>query len=263
MNENLRKLYVNDLNELFNQIDKPLAKIDNIQFATMAHYLLEDMLGICLDRRGQSIDGEPVGYALDSSSPDTKIVVEYSSSKTYFTDSNLTKIDNDINHCLDVAYDCEQIYLISNQTAGPLVYSDYSDYANVKSKELNKKITILDARKLSEYIVDEIIANQKTVILDKLIPYLPIIKKLNDEYLFTNTLPKNKNNFIERVDNKKAILDLLEDNKYILLHGISGIGKTEIAKDIANSFISEYSVIWLDGNTLNSPEDLKSITINR
>ena len=263
MNENLRKLYVNDLNELFNQIDKPLAKIDNIQFATMAHYLLEDMLGICLDRRGQSIDGEPVGYALDSSSPDTKIVVEYSRSKTYFTDSNLTKIDNDINHCLDVAYDCEQIYLISNQTAGPLVYSDYSDYANVKSKELNKKITILDARKLSEYIVDEIIANQKTVILDKLIPYLPIIKKLNDEYLFTNTLPKNKNNFIERVDNKKAILDLLEDNKYILLHGISGIGKTEIAKDIANSFISEYSVIWLDGNTLNSPEDLKSITINR
>ena len=51
---------------------------------------------------------------------------------------------------------------------------------------------------------------------------------------------------------------MLEDNKYILLHGISGIGKTEIAKDIANSFISEYSVIWLDGNTLNSPEDLKS-----
>ncbi len=263
MNENLRKLYVSDLNELFNKIDRSLDVMDNIQFAEMAHYILEDMIGISLDRRGQSLDGEPVGYALDSTSPDTKIVVEYSRSKTYFTDSNLTKIDNDIKHCLDIAYDCEQIYLISNQTAGPLVYSEYSDYANVKSKELGKKITILDARKLSEYIVDNIITKQNEILIKKLTQYLPIIKKLNEEYIYTNTLPQNDEDFIERTDNKRDILELLNQNNHVLLHGISGIGKTDIAKDIAKELHEEYSIVWIDGSILNKPEDLKATKIER
>ena len=47
MNENLRKLYVNDLNILFNQVDESLDVMDNIQFAEMAHLLLENKTIAC------------------------------------------------------------------------------------------------------------------------------------------------------------------------------------------------------------------------
>ncbi len=263
MNTNLRKLYVDDINTLFKKVDSSLSVMDNIQFAEVAHILLEDMLGLKIDRRGQSLTGEPVGYVLDSTSEDFKVVAEYSCEKKYFEDKTLSKIKNDIQHCLDKAPNTESIYLISSQTAGPLNYTTYSNYADNEGKRLNKNIYIYDARKLSEYIVDEVISKQNELLLQKLINFIPLVKQLKIEHIFTNTIPQKDDDFVERIDNKERILELLEEHNYVLLHGISGIGKTEISKDIANQYKEEYSLVWIDGKLINEVNDLNSITLER
>ena len=63
MNENLKK--PGKWFKLFNQIDKPLAKIDNIQFASNGSLFIRRYArNLPLDRRGQSIDGELVNVVL-------------------------------------------------------------------------------------------------------------------------------------------------------------------------------------------------------
>jgi len=69
-----------------------------------------------------------------------------------------------------------------------------------------------------------------------------------------NTLPKLKNNYFERREEQEIIQKVLKSN-IIQIFGISGIGKSELAKKIAITLKNNFTkIIWVNGDDLKNTE---------
>lgn len=86
-------------------------------------------------------------------------------------------------------------------------------------------------------------------------------KKLQN-ILESNTIPKLKNNYFTRDDEQKITQKVLV-SQIIQIFGISGIGKSELTKKIADSMKNDFSkIIWVNGDDINNAEPtLSSIHI--
>ena len=257
MNLNQRKIYVGT-------IEESLRFLGNQIFAELSQIVLESMTNVKLERRGQTVSGEAVGHIVDSNSANFKLVAEYSCEKDYFADKKLEKIKKDIRHCLSIAPDSEEIYLLANTSCGPKKYTKLTNLLTRYGKCINKKIDFFDGRLISEYIVDEIIDKQDNLSIEKLIHLIPSIKQIKQENNYTNSLPSHSENYIQRETDEKEITKLLSKNKFAQLYGISGIGKTYLAVKLANDLLeSDWNSIWISGKDVKDSNDLLSLGIDR
>ncbi|MFD0763246.1 hypothetical protein ACFQZI_00175 [Mucilaginibacter lutimaris] len=135
----------------------------------------------------------------------------------YFKDKRNLKIKGDLPHAIQVAPHCQKIFLVSSRTCGPQKYAYLNAYTVRVFKLLNKEINIYDGRYLGEYIVDQFLEKQDTFNIDKLVPLIPALQQIKNEFLFTNDLPQSPKSNIERKD-AKDIVKKLGTTKQIIVH---------------------------------------------
>ena len=246
------------LTEIINELNS----LDSTEVEEMGHIILEDICQKSLLLRGHTVEGESVGYTLDSYSRDAKIVGEYSRQKNYFEKgAKFKKIIGDIRHSITLAPQVEKIYLFSNQTMGPSVGMSLAKLCNRMERFVNRSVEIYDARSIAEYIVDNLFI--KEIVVNKIEEYLPLLRKLRDMQTITNALPAVERNYISRTNEEERIINKLSEANYLLVTGISGIGKTSSLISVCHSIKQDYDIIvWLDGKDVNI-DNLNSVSISR
>lgn len=259
MQSNLNAYFKDKVNESINTLSSQI-------FPQVAKIILEHQCNELFELRGQTTTGEPVGYTVDANSKKFDKVFEFGKEAGYFKDKKNLKLKKDLKHCLTVAPQCSSIYLVSNRNCGPLKYASLNKFTYWGGKRLGKQISIYDGRYISDYIVDEFLEKQDMFNIDKLVPLIPALHQLKNEFIFSNDLPQSPKNNLIRSKDATGISKKLQGSKYIILHGISGIGKTYLALQTAqylNITHKDWTPIWIQGSTIKAETDLKSLLIDR
>lgn len=244
------------------EIIDELKLLDSTELEEMGNVILEEICQKSLLLRGHTVEGESVGYTLDSYSVDAKIVGEYSRQKNYFDKgNNFKKIIGDIRHSIALAPQVKTIYLLSNQLMGPSAGMSLAKLCHRLDTFFNRRVEIYDARRIAEYIVDNLF--MKDLVVEKLVEYLPLLNKLRDMQTITNALPSVEKNYISRASEEAKIIEKLYQANHLLVAGISGIGKTNIVITVCHRIKQDYDIIvWLDGKDV-SIDNLKAVSISR
>ncbi|WEL76061.1 hypothetical protein P0D92_29510 [Pseudomonas sp. CBSPAW29] len=115
--------------------------------------LIQRMCGVTLVQRGSSVNGSPVGGALDAVSEDGRIVVEASIQKGYFSGA-MKKPRDDLDHTLSLAPFAENIYLMSSQRAETGAIEAMVNSALQQSRMAGRHLHLMDSRAIAEAIID-------------------------------------------------------------------------------------------------------------
>lgn len=235
-------------------------------FPQIAKIVLDHKFGIQLELRGQTIAGEPVGHILDANTDNFKEVAEFSTNKTYFSEKGSKKIINDYKHCLDLAPNCEKIFLISPCICNPKRYSTLARLAKWVGRRIVKEIYIYDGKWLAAYIMDQLLIKQDSMALGRLESYLPFFTQLRNEFAFANSLPELVRANLPRDNEVKKVVNQLNQNPNVQINGLSGLGKTYLAVQVVHELIRKdpnQMIVWIPGALLHKAEELRSLKIER
>ncbi|MGI2066196.1 hypothetical protein [Shewanella sp. MF08487] len=207
-----------------------------------------------LNHKGTNLAGAPVGNVVDTFSTCGKLVCEYSSDAKYF--NNLSKIDNDTQHALEhYGYSLRSLFLLSNRQCNPKQQREVTKYINETQDAVDIEIKIWDSRKLSEYIVDDLLFDEE--ITERLSHFLPSIKTIRNESAINLTLPKVDESYQHRADLEEFISSKLLAGNSSVIVGFGGTGKSHFSVAIANSIKEEFDIsLWLDASEL---EDINKL----
>ena len=255
------KLKINFTERLINAI----SSLSSQQFPAVAKIVLEHKYNIQLELRGQTITGEPVGHTLDANTAGYIDVAEFGKGADYFN-KPFKKIMGDYKHCLEVAPQCKRMFLMSTRQCGPKNYRRLNAVAAWIGKKLNKGIFVFDGKWMATYIIDAILEPQDTTTLELLEPHLAFFEQIRIEFGYSHDLPTLPKDNWARPQPIKEVLDLLDEHRYVQIHGLSGMGKTYLAVQIFNELKkadAERMIIWIPGNTITNAESLSYLKIER
>ncbi len=219
-------------------VKKILESLDSTRFEKMCYVLIDYITGERLHHRGENIQGDAVGYTVDSYSDDGRIVGEYSVDKKYFSD--LKKPEQDIKHACKEFPGLEQLYLCVGIMS---TSSQGINMANLcKEYEEKCKITIkwFDSRFIAEIITDEI--GNRNQVLKKMINIETGLAKAISMNALSNNIPELPENYFFSSKTTELLLEKLEKNHFLYLHGISGIGKTMLSVYLQKELLKKMQV---------------------
>ncbi|PKH93223.1 hypothetical protein CXF76_02370 [Pseudoalteromonas sp. 78C3] len=207
-----------------------------------------------LNHKGTNLAGAPVGNVVDTFSTCGKLVCEYSTDAKYF--NNLTKIENDTLHAMEHYRDSlESIFLLSNRQCKPKQQREVTKYINEVQDTRGIEIKLWDSRKLSEYIVDDLLFDEE--VTERLSHFIPSIQTIRNESVINFTLPKVEVSYQHRTNIEELISSRLLAGSSSVIVGFGGIGKSRLCVAIANSIKEEFDIsLWLDASEL---EDLNKL----
>ncbi len=239
-----------------------IGMLDAVLFEKLCHHLIcaieKDQ---SLIYRGSNFDGKPVGYTVDSFSFGGKLTGEYSTDKAYFK-SPYTKPAHDTNHALGRASGpIEKLYLLSNQVCPNGHFPDVE--AAVKNADPDCRICepiIFDARKIAEEIVRLI--PEKSLLADVVFECLPQSKNLYLYYEYSHAMPGVPYDYIfdERED---SLIDKIKNNPITVITGISGIGKSYLARSVAEKLEGFDNRLWLFQDDMDKNVQFQSFPVKR
>lgn len=222
----------------------------------MCYVLIDYITGERLHHRGENIQGDAVGYTVDSYSDDGRIAGEYSVDKKYF--SELKKPEQDIMHACEEFSGLELLYLCIGIMATP---KQGINMANLcKKYEKKYKITIkwFDSRHIAEIITDEI--GNKINVLRKMASIEPDIAKAIGINAMGNNIPNLPENYFFSSETTEFLLEKLEKNHFLYLHGISGIGKTMLSVYLQKELLKKVelsNVEFINVSGISALEELR------
>lgn len=221
------------------------------------HRFVSIIEGARLNHRGLNLDGRPVGYTIDTFSDGLTIVAEYSSEANYFAKSS-NKIIKDIDHALELAPLFKKLYLVSNQIAS----NNELIYWNDSTNKIHENIVIYDARRLATELYDEI--NRRRSLAFEFVVFLPLIDRLMADGFYQNSLPQLPSNFVLDYDLLAVLTNEMLNNRVVVIHGLSGSGKTELSLRYAWDSIQSFdNMVWVDSTQLRDNPDLSCIHLFR
>tara|TARA_R110001599_G_scaffold353829_1_gene599373 strand:- start:9200 stop:11959 length:2760 start_codon:yes stop_codon:yes gene_type:complete len=202
-----------------------------------------------LNHKGTNLAGAPVGNVVDTFSTCGKLVCEYSSDANYF--NNVSKIDKDTQHAVEHYGDSlKTIFLLSNRQCNPKQQREVTKYINEIQDAVDVEIKVWDSRKLSEYIVDDLLFDEE--VTERLSHFLPSIQIIRNESVINLTLPKVEESYQHRTDLEELITSKLLAGNSSVIVGFGGIGKSHFSVAIANSIKEEFDIsLWLDASELD------------
>ncbi|MBS1744456.1 MAG: hypothetical protein JST81_15615 [Bacteroidetes bacterium] len=207
--------------------------------------------------KGHNLDTKPVGYTADFISFDLKIFGQCGTDPDYFT--NLDKPVHDIERSLENHKKCDKILLFANRRATG------GQISQLKIEIISKWQTLLADTYDSERIANIILTNiHNTPKVEEALQYLPKTYEYYRILPQTNKLPSFKTKYFDRKE-ESEIIDRLNEQNYLQIFGISGIGKTEISISVAKTLQEKFdSVIWLDGDSFETGlHNLSSVQISK
>lgn len=210
--------------------------------------------------RGTTVDGAPRGYTVDCSSEGASLVAEMSSEEDYFN-STMKKPKRDLQHARFLHPDAKYIWLLSSREASAGETTKCANFITqyLKCNQDVHKIDICDARKIAQYIFDNLEVER---LIGDLLNYLPSVGRLADENAFSHSIPSYPN-YQPRKELEQAIVDHLKEHSWVTISGISGIGKSALATQIAKLDRDFDLYIWIDAYYLDNIRTLYDVDIRR
>ena len=234
-----------------------IERLNGTDFEFLCIPVFELILNIEVLHKGHNLNKKPVGYTADMITEDAFHIGQCGTDPNYFND--FSKAIHDITRAFINHPNGEIVYLFANQRASGKQFTDC--VFELENKFPKNTIHVYDAQRIAELVFDKINISSK---IEAILEYLP---KANQYYKIlpeSNRLPSFKSQYYSRVE-EVEILSKLKSVDYLQIHGISGIGKTELMISLANQLENNFDTrIWLNGDDfINKTIDLSSVHLRK
>ena len=217
----------------------------------------DKMAGAAVQTNGLNLQGAPVSGALDALWPDGS-ASEASSDKDFFN-SKEAKLRHDIRHLRRAAPHICHWRIFSTREAGPTARTRQSKR---RARYLARGVTIdvQAGQDIAEYIVRECLLDDRLVA--RIAPILPNLRRISEQYAASQRVPDLDKAFRGRKEEIALVKNMLGTDRCVVISGMGGIGKTELACAVAHAVRSRYEqVIWIDAATLTGPLELGAFDV--
>ncbi len=232
--------------QAINKIIADLKGLTAAELEIVGHGLISILENQNLIHRGLNKEGKPVGYTVDSFSDNRQIVGEFSTESKYF-DTPFNKLEKDVNHAKKEAPKLTTLYLISNQECPNSKWEDVS--STVQRQFEHDGFHIYDSRRFAETIYSEVV--KKSEKIEFFADFLPSLSDIANEYVFSNKVPRLPDSYIEDKPATDGLLSCIKNNSIVVVHGISGCGKTCSVIDYTWRHKDLFdNIIWINGDNL-------------
>lgn len=233
-----------------------LESLDSARFEKLCYVFMDYITGERLHHRGENIRGDAVGYTVDSYSDDGRTVGEYSVDRKYF--SELKKPEQDIIHAYKKFPKLKSLYLCVGIEATPSQGIDITDLCEEYDEKYNINIQWFDSRSIAEVISTEIIGKNR--VLKKMIDIISDLAEAIGKNSIGSNIPELPENYSFPNITTKRLLEELEKNHFLYLHGISGIGKTMLSVYLQNEMLKTVqvdNVEFINVSRISAMEELR------
>ena len=122
------------------------------------------------------------------------------------------------------------------------------------------ELDVWDGRRIAEYIVDVLLRDDTYV--NRVGSALPNLRRISEQNAATGLVPAQCRAYGGREFEEIEIKRRLEASKCVVLSGLSGVGKTQVAVAVANALRDAYDmVMWITANEIESVQDLQSVDV--
>ena len=250
MNEDLRRRYVSDLM-------RDLELVGGARFEQWIKPLWDHIAGTPVQARGLNVEGMPVRGEFDARWPDGS-GSEASSDLRYF-ESPYTKAKNDFDHVRKVAPELRKIRLFCTREAKSGAVARLRR-AVTKAHGEEFELDVWDGRDIAEYIVDVLLRDETYV--DRVGSALPNLHRIAEQNAATGLIPAQSPAYGGRESEEIEVKRRLEASKCVVLSGLSGVGKTQVAVAVANALSDAFDlVMWVTASDIRSVLDLRSVDV--
>lgn len=233
-------------------IVRDLSRLNGTQFEDLCKVLLSLILNDAVLHKGCNLNGKPVSFAVDVKTDDCKIVGQSGTDTDYFTKNDLEKPMNDIQGTKRNNPLCEILYLFSNQRATDAQHTGL--VAKISTDSPSFEVKIYDVEKIAKNIYDNV-NNPRCS---------DVWQFLSEGYQFytlfpkKNCIPQSSIHYVARLQETKELQEKLRQQPLVEIVGVSGIGKTEFAKQVAKDISQNFeAVFWVDGNDYKDLDSVK------
>lgn len=234
-------------------IVKDMSCLNGTQFEDLCKVILcmtlddDDIL-----HKGCNLNGKPVSCAVDTKTENCRIVGQSGTDTDYFTKADLEKPMGDIRGTMKNDPLCETLYLFSNQRATDAQHTSLVTKINAESPRF--KVNIYDAEKIAETIYD----NVNSPKCNEAWQYLTESYMFYAIYPKRNCIPQSSPHYIPRIKESKELQALLKSQPLVEIVGVSGIGKSEFAIQVAKDTSQHFeSLLWINGNDYESLDSVR------
>lgn len=229
-----------------------LSSLNGTQFEDLCKVLLSLILNDAVLHKGCNLNGKPVSFAVDVKTDDCRIVGQSGTDTDYFTKNDLEKPMNDIQGTKRNNPLCEILYLFSNQRATDAQHTGL--VAKISTDSPSFEVKIYDAEKIAETIYDNVNNPRCSDVWQFLsggFQFYTIFPK-------KNCIPQSSSHYVTRRQETKVLQEKLRQQPLVEIVGVSGIGKTEFAKQVAKDISQNFeAVFWVDGNDYKDLDSVK------
>ena len=236
-----------------NAIVRDMSSFNGTQFEDFCQVLLRLILNDDdILHKGCNLNGKPVSYAVDIKTEDCKIVGQSGTDTDYFSKADFEKPMGDIRGTEKNNPLCEVLYLFSNQRASDAQHTGLATKINAESPSFEVKI--YDVEKIAETIYENVNAPR----CNEVWQYLTESSQFYDIFPKRNCIPQSSLHYVQRDKESKAFQALLEAQSIVEIVGVSGIGKSEFAKQVAKDISQNFeSLFWINGSEYKSLDSVK------
>ena len=236
-----------------NAIVRDMSSFNGTQFEDFCQVLLRLILNDDdILHKGCNLNGKPVSYAVDIKTEDCKIVGQSGTDTDYFSKADFEKPIGDIRGTEKNNPLCEVLYLFSNQRASDAQHTGLTTKINAESPSFEVKI--YDVEKIAETIYENVNAPR----CNEVWQYLTESSQFYDIFPKRNCIPQSSLYYVQRDKESKAFQALLETQSIVEIVGVSGIGKSEFAKQVTKDISQNFeSLFWINGNEYESLDSVK------
>lgn len=236
-----------------NAIVRDMSSFNGTQFENFCQVLLRLILNDDdILHKGCNLNGKPVSYAVDIKTEDCKIVGQSGTDTDYFSKADFEKPMGDIRGTEKNNPLCEVLYLFSNQRASDAQHTGLATKINAESPSFEVKI--YDVEKIAETIYENVNAPR----CNEVWQYLTESSQFYDIFPKRNCIPQSSLYYVQRDKESKAFQALLETQSIVEIVGVSGIGKSEFAKQVTKDISQNFeSLFWINGSEYKSLDSVK------
>jgi len=234
--------------EFVNSLVEELKVQNGTEFEFFCEPILEIILGQPIIAKGHNLYAKPVGYTVDFQASEFSAVAgQCSTELNYF--ENLKKPIDDILASIKNNPKCKKIFLFSNSryTGGELASLENQIVSN--QQLTGYEIVIYDSERIAKFIFNNI-SNKR---IQDALKKAPISEKIYKVLPNTNNIPGYKNKYYSRIE-EEEIKKKLELYDIVQVYGLSGMGKSEVAKKIGKEYLNGSNidtVIWIQADEQN------------
>lgn len=236
-----------------NAIVRDMSSFNGTQFEDFCQVLLRLILNDDdILHKGCNLNGKPVSYAVDIKTEDCKIVGQSGTDTDYFSKADFEKPMGDIRGTEKNNPLCEVLYLFSNQRASDAQHTGLATKINAESPSFEVKI--YDLEKIAETIYENVNAPR----CNEVWQYLTESSQFYNIFPKRNCIPQSSLYYVQRDKESKAFQALLETQSIVEIVGVSGIGKSEFAKQVTKDISQNFeSLFWINGSEYKSLDSVK------